>query len=117
VLAVLVITTIETSYFLADPIAYSVFNVVFEVVSAYGCVGISIGTPTAAYSFSGGWHSASKVVLCLVMIRGRHRGLPVALDRAVWLPGEQLHWDEEEDRRIRYSIRNRRLSVDRGVLA
>lgn len=117
VLAVLVITTIETSHFLADPISYSVFNVIFEVVSAYGCVGISIGIPTAAYSFSGGWHSASKVVLCLVMIRGRHRGLPVALDRAVRLPGEQLHRDEEEDHRIRYSISNRRLSVDRGVLA
>ncbi|KAL1892906.1 hypothetical protein Sste5346_006799 [Sporothrix stenoceras] len=34
-LAVLVITTIETSHFLADPVAYSVFNVIFEVVSAY----------------------------------------------------------------------------------
>ncbi|EPE04669.1 impb mucb samb family protein [Ophiostoma piceae UAMH 11346] len=103
VLAVLVITTIETSHFLADPVSNSVFNVIFEVVSAYGCVGISMGVPNAAYSFSGGWHSASKIVLCLVMIRGRHRGLPVALDRAVRLPGEQLHRDEEEDYHIRRS--------------
>lgn len=43
-----------------------------------------------AYSFSGGWRTASKVVLCGVMLRGRHRGLPVALDRAVRLPG----WEE-----------------------
>ncbi|OAA62490.1 Cation transporter [Niveomyces insectorum RCEF 264] len=116
VLAVLVITTIETSHFLADPVSYSVFNVIFEVVSAYGCVGISMGLPSAAYSFSGGWHNASKVVLCLVMIRGRHRGLPVALDRAVRLPGEQLHRDEEEDYRIRRSVASRRLSVDGGPL-
>ena len=116
VLAVLAITTIETSHFLADPVSYSVFNVIFEVVSAYGCVGISMGAPNAAYSFSGGWHSASKIVLCFVMIRGRHRGLPVALDRAVRLPGEQLHRDEEEDYRIRRSITNRLLSVSGGVL-
>jgi len=32
-------------------------------------------------------------VLCAVMLRGRHRGLPVALDRAVRLPG----WDEDDD--------------------
>ncbi|TPX07247.1 uncharacterized protein E0L32_010841 [Thyridium curvatum] len=112
VLAVLVITTIETSHFLADPVHYSVFNVVFEVVSAYGCVGISVGVPSDSFSFAGGWHAASKVVLCLVMLRGRHRGLPVALDRAVRLPGEELHREEEEDHRIRRSMTSRRVSVD-----
>ena len=112
VLAVLVITTIETSHFLKDPVHYSVFNVVFEVVSGYGCVGISTGVPFAAYSFSGGWHWPSKLVLCLVMLRGRHRGLPVALDRAVRLPGEQLHQDEEEDFRIRRSVTRPRPSID-----
>ncbi len=113
VLAVLIIVTINTSYFLADPVNYSVFNVIFEVVSAYGCVGISVGTPTDAYSFAGSWHTAAKLVLCVVMIRGRHRGLPVALDRAVRLPGETLHQEEEEDHRIRRSMTtNRRASVD-----
>ena len=110
VVATLVITTIETSHFRTDPVVYSVFNVIFEIVSAYGCVGISVGLPTQAYSFSGGWHTASKLVLCLVMLRGRHRGLPVALDRAVRLPGEQLHRDEDEDYRIRRSMTSRRLS-------
>lgn len=111
VVAVLAISIIETSHFLGDPVTYSVFNVIFEVVSAYGTVGISIGLPTAAYSFSGGWYIGSKLVLCLVMLRGRHRGLPVALDRAVRLPGEDLHRDEEEDWRIRRSMTSRRQSV------
>ena len=31
------------------------------------------------------------------MIRGRHRGLPVAIDKAVLLPDETLAWAEEED--------------------
>ncbi len=113
VLAVLIIVTINTSHFLADPVSFSVFNVIFEVVSAYGCVGISVGTPNDAYSFAGSWHTAAKLVLCVVMIRGRHRGLPVALDRAVRLPGDTLHQEEEEDHRIRRSMTtNRRPSVD-----
>jgi Trk-type K+ transport system membrane component len=87
VLAILLISIIEVSNFDRDPVTYSVFNIAFEVVSGYGCVGISTGLPNEAYSFSGGWHVLSKLILCAVMLRGRHRGLPVALDRAVRLPG------------------------------
>ncbi|MCJ1434493.1 hypothetical protein MMC27_003862 [Xylographa pallens] len=101
VLAVLFITVAETGQFEADPVNYSAFNILFEVVSAYGCVGISVGLPGAAYSFCGGWHVISKLILCAVMLRGRHRGLPVAIDRAVLLPGEHLGAAEEEDARIR----------------
>lgn len=107
-LAVFVITTIETGHFLGDPITFNVFNVLFEVVSAYGTVGISTGLPDQNYSFSGAWNVGSKLVLCLVMLRGRHRGLPVALDRAVRLPGQQLSLEEEEDYQIRVSRTFRR---------
>jgi len=116
VLAVLAISTLETANFLGNPAAYSVFNVIFEVVSAYGCVGISVGLPDVNYSFSGGWGKASKLVLCAVMLRGRHRGLPVALDRAVRLPGEQLLRDDEDDYRIRRSMTSRRISAEHAPL-
>ncbi len=99
VLAVLVIVIIESKHFDADPVNFSVFNIIFEVVSAYGTVGISVGTPTEAYSFSGTWYAGSKLVLCLVMLRGRHRGLPTALDHAVRLPGYHLnckHYDVKD---------------------
>ncbi|KOS17091.1 Low-affinity potassium transport protein [Escovopsis weberi] len=79
-LAVFLISAIENGKYVADPVSYSVFNVVFEVVSAYGCVGVSAGLPGATYSFAGGWHGASKVVLCFVMIIGRHRGLPFVME-------------------------------------
>jgi len=32
--------------------------------------------------------NVSKLVLCAVMLRGRHSGLPVALDRAIVFPTE-----------------------------
>jgi Trk-type K+ transport system membrane component len=103
VLAIIIIVVIETDHFLTDPVTFSVFNILFEATSAYACVGLSVGLPTQSYSFSGGLHRGSKLVLCLVMMRGRHRGLPVAIDRAVRLPGENLITEEEEDSRIRRS--------------
>ncbi|KAJ3551624.1 hypothetical protein NM688_g4595 [Phlebia brevispora] len=67
---------------------FNVFAVIFELVSGYGTVGLSLGIPYANYSFSGAWHTMSKLIICAVMLRGRHRGLPDALDRAVLLPKE-----------------------------
>ena len=113
VLAILFITITETSQFERDPVTYSVFNIIFEVISGYGCVGISVGLPNAAYSFCGGWHAFSKLVLCAVMLRGRHRGLPVAIDKAVLPPGEHLAAAEEEDAQIRL---DRTMSVNRGTV-
>jgi Trk-type K+ transport system membrane component len=110
--AILFIVLIESSQFEADPIHFSVFNVLFEVVSAYGCVGISEGVPWNSYSFCGAWHLLSKLILCAVMIRGRHRGLPVIIDMAVMLPGESLDKAEREDARIRVE---KRLSMSSAM--
>ncbi|RFU32561.1 hypothetical protein B7463_g3798, partial [Scytalidium lignicola] len=112
VIAVWLVSCIEGAIFDQDQVTYSVFNIIFEVVSAYGCVGISTGLPDQAYSFSGGWHTVSKLILCAVMLRGRHRGLPVALDRAVRLPGieDELGTIEEEDRRLKQG------TMSRGIL-
>ncbi|GAW00592.1 hypothetical protein LENED_002124 [Lentinula edodes] len=73
---------------------FNIFNIVFELTSAYGTVGLSLGIPTANYSFSGAFRPLSKLIVCLVMLRGRHRGLPVAIDRAVMLPSEYQRHDE-----------------------
>ncbi|KAF2453477.1 cation transport protein-domain-containing protein [Lineolata rhizophorae] len=72
------------------PQAFQVFTVFFEVVSAYGNVGLSLGYPTVNTSLSGEFTTLSKVVICAMMIRGRHRGLPYELDRAILLPSERL---------------------------
>lgn len=71
----------------AEP-SFSVFSVFFEVVSAYGNVGLSLGHPSVMTSLSGQFTVFSKLVICAMMIRGRHRGLPYTLDRAIMLPGE-----------------------------
>jgi Trk-type K+ transport system membrane component len=113
VLAIIIISIVEAGSFTRDPVTYSVFNIIFETVSAYGCVGISTGLPDQMYSFSGGWHTLSKLVLCAVMIRGRHRGLPVAIDKAILLPREDLAKAEEEDANLRFE---RTMSRARSIM-
>ncbi|KAJ5991804.1 hypothetical protein N7451_007528 [Penicillium sp. IBT 35674x] len=100
-LAVLFIAIAEADHFTAQPVAFATFNVIFEVVSAYGCVGVSVGYPGKNYSFCGAWHPVSKIILAAVALRGRHRGLPVAIDKAIMLPSESLAWAEEEDAALR----------------
>jgi hypothetical protein len=58
-------------------------------VSAYGNVGLSLGHLTNSTSLSGHFSVFSKIVVCAMMIRGRHRGLPYALDRAITLPSDR----------------------------
>jgi len=55
---------------------------VFEMVSAFGGIGLTLGVPTDNFSFSGALKPLSKLIVCIIMLRGRHRGLPVAIDRA-----------------------------------
>ncbi|KAK6539435.1 hypothetical protein TWF694_009659 [Orbilia ellipsospora] len=86
VLGVWVIVVIEAKKIEADPKNFSVFNIIFEAVSGYGTVGVSAGYPGVNYSFAGKFKSLSKLIMCLIMLQGRHRGLPISLDKAVQLP-------------------------------
>jgi Trk-type K+ transport system membrane component len=81
--------------------AFSLFSVLFEIVSAYGTVGLSQGFPGFNTSFSGQFRTLSKLIIIAMQIRGRHRGLPYGLDRAILLPSESLHQKENEDATFR----------------
>ncbi|KFY33186.1 hypothetical protein V495_08352 [Pseudogymnoascus sp. VKM F-4514 (FW-929)] len=78
-----------------DP-AFALFPLFFEVVSAYGNVGLSLGHPSVSTSLSGQFTTFSKLIICVVMIRGRHRTLPYGIDRAIMLPSERLLPDETD---------------------
>ncbi|KAI4724224.1 TrkH-domain-containing protein [Aureobasidium sp. EXF-10728] len=132
ILAIWLITIIERHDIVAGGDYFTIWAIVFETVSAYGTVGLSLGVPYDNYSFSGTWHTLSKLILICVMIRGRHRGLPYAIDRAVLLPGEELmekmdkevngrgsdkhgvKWQEEEQRVRREQEGSQAESQERG---
>ncbi len=77
--------------------AFTVYSCLFEIVSAYGTVGLSLGYPDTNASFSAQFTVVSKLVIIAMQIRGRHRGLPYEVDRAILLPSESLHRKEAED--------------------
>ncbi|EPB86743.1 hypothetical protein HMPREF1544_06441 [Mucor circinelloides 1006PhL] len=94
----------------SSPITMS--TVIYECVSAFGNVGASTGYPNTSASQAQQYHTLSKLVLIILMYRGRHRGLPAAIDRAVLLPSEQLEQKEQEDHLLRR--RNTSISVGEG---
>ena len=90
--------------------AFTLFSVLFEIVSAYGTVGLSLGYPNVDTSFSGQFSVISKLVIIAMQVRGRHRGLPYELDRAILLPSEKIHKTEDADAGRRVQRRNSNLS-------
>ncbi|KAK8251029.1 cation transport protein-domain-containing protein [Phyllosticta capitalensis] len=118
------ISIIERSKLMSAQPGFNQFAVLFEVTSAYGTVGLSTGVPYDDYSLSGAFQTGSKLVIMAVMLRGRHRGLPLAIDRSILLPGEELmhrmdaeynelgHWREDEEQEL---IRDERESGAREL--
>lgn len=90
--------------------AFTIFSCLFEIVSAYGTVGLSLGYPNINASFSSQFSVVSKLVIIAMQVRGRHRGLPYQLDRAILLPSESLHRKEAEDASRRLQRRNSNIS-------
>lgn len=76
---------------------FTMFSVLFEIVSAYGTVGLSLGYPNIDPSFSAEFGVIAKLVIIAMQVRGRHRGLPYELDRAILLPSEHLQEKEALD--------------------
>lgn len=77
------------------PMDFTVFKVLFEIISAYGTVGLSLGYNGFNTSFTGQFTTISKLVIIAMMIRGRHRGLPYSLDRAIMLPNDKMAQRDE----------------------
>ncbi|CAI7822341.1 unnamed protein product, partial [Closterium sp. NIES-54] len=97
--AIFLVCIMESSMITSDPTNFSIFNIIFEIMSGYGNVGFSLGytCPEDAppgcvsppYSFSGVWRTEAKVVMVLVMLLARHRGLPDNIDAAIVIPDQK----------------------------
>lgn len=76
---------------------FDLFSVLFEVVSAYGTVGLSMGAAGINASLTSQFSVVGKLVIIALQIRGRHRGLPYGLDKAIILPNEARFKREAEE--------------------
>ncbi|WYZ40635.1 hypothetical protein EsH8_IV_000976 [Colletotrichum jinshuiense] len=111
---------------------FDVYSVLFEIVSAYGTVGLSLGYPNVNASLCSQFTTGGKLIIIAMQIRGRHRGLPYGLDRAVLLPSESRFEKEAAEAQpvlvrsataastgtalsaTRSNLRSRRMSSNRG---
>jgi hypothetical protein len=73
-IVIFLICAIEHEGIALDP-NITVFKIVFEVISAFGCVGLTLGYPGVSSSFATVLSATSRVILGLTMLLGRHRGL------------------------------------------
>lgn len=100
---VLVLALIACAYsedrLINDPkVSINMFYIAFEIISAYGSVGLSMGIPGQAYSLSGAMTSFGKLVMIAVMVLGKHRGLPSSSDEVMDYSFEEYKraWHYEE---------------------
>ncbi len=55
----------------------------FELCSAFGTVGLSLGTPNTNLSFSGSFTIAGKLLMMVLMTVGSHRDLPLNIEPSI----------------------------------
>lgn len=92
----LAILIAENNHFDNHDPDYNVFKLTFEVVSAYGPIGLSLGSSmycriTKAHRVPGGRFESfsvrftkfSKVMVMILMLMGRHRRLPIHFDNVL----------------------------------
>lgn len=103
-LGLFIITISEGSRIQSGDNDFTMFSILFEIVSAYGTVGLSLGYANVNTSFSSQFGIIAKLVIIAMQIRGRHRGLPYELDRAILLPSESLH---EKENNLQTPLRRR----------
>lgn len=109
IIMILLICIAENDYLRNDP-KLSIFAIIFEIVSAYGPVGLSLGYPGTAICLCGVFTTFSKCCIIFLMLIGRHRGLPETVDRAVRLPS-RLARHVRQSRKEKTWIGNR-ISID-----
>ncbi|XP_008798150.2 cation transporter HKT1-like [Phoenix dactylifera] len=96
VIFIIMICITERKKLTEDPLNFSTLNVIFEVTSGYGNVGLSMGYscsrflrlhPDAhcldrAYSFSGAWSDEGKLILAIIMLYGRLKNFTIENGKA-----------------------------------
>jgi hypothetical protein len=73
-----------------DKPSTTLFNILFEMLSAYGTNGLSMGFPGVNHSLSGMFRPVSKLSIMFLMIMGRHRSMQGKSDPGLMQSLKQL---------------------------
>jgi len=92
--AMIIISIAEDTKLATDP-NFPAFNIIFEVISGFGNVGLSMSYPGSFKCFSSFWTPFSKYVLIAVMLLGRLRNVPIKIDPTVWTRQDRIQAERE----------------------
>jgi len=104
-LAIIILAFVEDKMTRENPVV-DFIDVVFEIISAYGNVGLSMGFPGSMASLCGNMSTFGKLVLIFVMMVGKLRGLPTHSDAVsdfsfkelkFWVKRAKMERTEAED--------------------
>jgi len=76
IISIIVLSFTEDKLMKDSPETCNIFYLWFEILSAYGNVGLSLGVPNKPYSLSGEFSKMGYLVIIFVMYMGKHRGMP-----------------------------------------
>jgi Trk-type K+ transport system membrane component len=87
---------------MGDKPSTTLFNILFEMLSAYGTNGLSMGFPGVNHSLSGMFRPVSKLSIMFLMIMGRHRSMQGKSDPSLMQSLAQLeaHCERLREQRI-----------------
>lgn len=92
--AMIIISIVEAEQLATNP-NFPAFNIIFEVISGFGNVGLTMGYPGSFLCFSSYWQPISKYILIAVMLLGRLRDLPERIDPTVWTREDRIQAERE----------------------
>ena len=73
----------EDNFMAEFPEKINLWYIIFEVMSAYGNVGLSLGEPGESFSLVGSFGFIGKLTICAIMILGKHRSQPKERDAVI----------------------------------
>jgi len=82
------------------------FRLLFEVTSAYGNVGVSLSVSSNISSFVSGFQGIGKFIIIVIMLIGRHRGMPHSIDSAI----TSIKNNQEPSERVKRLVYKRTLT-------
>jgi Trk-type K+ transport system membrane component len=106
-LGVIVCAFSEDGFMSKYPEIINLWYIIFEVVSAYGNVGLSLNEPSKNRSLSGSFGFVGKLTIVLIMMLGKHRGLPKEQDAVIDFTFQRLKrhikkkYQEQQQKRIK----------------
>lgn len=94
----------------------NLWYVLFEVASAYGTVGLSLGMPGHGYSLVGAFSPAGKLIITAVIFLGKHRGLPLPTDAVIDFKFNRLKRASRRKAKASLKMQERPKSMLQNVL-